>query len=233
MLSITTFPAGFGEISASPFSAKALCLLEMAGRPYERVTSLDPRKAPKAKFPFLEDGGQIIPDSDFIRTHLEQKFGLDFDEGLSDQDRAVSRAMISMAEDGLYFFLVVNRWVKDEHWPTTREELFSLIPKLMRNFVTGRIRKGVAAGAHWQGAARFSEKERVLRVRGYCDAFAGQLGDKPFLFGDRPTAADASVVPMLWTTAAFPTQNAISDVVLKNLKLMAYMERGKSEMYPK
>ena len=99
-MKLITFAPAFGEIAASPFSTKALCLLEMSGLPYERENSMDPRKAPKAKLPVLEDAGQIIPDSDFIRTHLETKYSVDFDAGLSDAQKGVSRALISMVEDG-------------------------------------------------------------------------------------------------------------------------------------
>ena len=132
----------------------------------------------------------------------------------------------------MYFALVVNRWVVDDHWLVTREELFSDIPKLVRNFVTGRIRKSVVAGAYWQGMARFSEQERADRVAKYCESVAAVLGGKPFLFGDTPSAADASVVPMLREAACFPVANKMSQVMLENATLMAYVQRGREAMYP-
>ena len=83
-----------------------------------------------------------------------------------------------------------------------------------------------------QGMGRHSEGEQVARVAKDVDAFLVLLGDKAFLHGDAPSAADASVVPMLRAMAAFPKQNALSDLVVKNDAMMAYIERGREAMYP-
>ena len=68
--------------------------MEMSGLDYALDVNPDPRKAPKKKFPVLSDAGQVIPDSDQIRDHLEVKYGVDFDAGLSAEQKAVSRMVI-------------------------------------------------------------------------------------------------------------------------------------------
>ncbi len=232
MLKIFVFGPGFGEISASPFSSKALCLLQMSGQKYQVVHSGDPRKTPKNKLPVLEHNGKTIPDSDQIRDYLENTFGVDFDAGLTPEQRGISRAIIRMTEEHIYFGLMCTRWVDTENWPTTREELFGKIPKLMRNFITGKIRKQVIAIAHGQGMGRHSPEERADRINKDIAAIEVILGDKPFLFGDRPSAADASVVPMLRELLSFPKPTLLKDLVTKRPSLMAYLERGKEAMYP-
>lgn len=98
-MKLTVYPPGFGEITGSPFSSKAICLMEMSGQGYELDVNPDPRKSPKKKFPVLNDGGQIIPDSDQIRDYLETTYGMDFDAGLSAIQKAMSRMVIRTFED--------------------------------------------------------------------------------------------------------------------------------------
>jgi len=49
--------------------------MKLAGIPYEAHKQTDPRKAPKKKIPYIEDGGEEIGDSTFILKHLKSKFG--------------------------------------------------------------------------------------------------------------------------------------------------------------
>ncbi|MCP5088343.1 MAG: glutathione S-transferase family protein [Rhodobacteraceae bacterium] len=232
MLTLRIYPPAFGEITGSPFSTKALCLLNRSGLKFRTEVTPDPRKQPKQKFPVLVDDGKIVPDSDQIRDHIEEKYAFDFDEGLSAEQRAVSRAVIRMTEENIYFAIVSNRWQQDENWPLTRQEFFGGMPGILRNFISGKIRKNVVAALFGQGMGRHSLAEQVERVRHDIDAIEALLGDKPFLFGENPTAGDASVVPMLRAMAFYPQKSALSDLVLGRPKLMAYLERGKQEMYP-
>jgi len=72
MITLYTFGPAFGLPDPSPFVMKAEVLLKMAGVPY-RTDTTGFRKAPKGKLPYIEDGGEIISDSTFIRFHLEKK----------------------------------------------------------------------------------------------------------------------------------------------------------------
>ncbi len=232
MLSLTVYPPGFGEITGSPFSTKALCLLEKSGLGYTTDVTPDPRKAPKKKFPVMQHDSKVIPDSDQIRDYLEATFDLDFDEGLNAEQRAISRAVIRMTEENIYFAIVSSRWQQDDNWPVTRQEFFGGMPGFLRNFVSGKVRKGILAALVGQGMGRHSMAEQVDRIEHDIAAIDTLLGDKPFLFGDSPSAADASVVPMLRALAFYPKANALSDLVLKRPALVEYLARGKREMYP-
>jgi len=233
MLKLFTFAPGFGEISASPFSVKAICLLEMSGQTYTMNQKGDPRKAPKKKLPVLEHNGKTISDSDDIRDYLEAQFNVDFDEGLSPKQRAISRSVIRMTEEHIYFAIVSTRWQRDENWAIIREEFFGMIPKLVRKFITNKIRKGAVTMVYGQGMGRHSEAEQATRVSKDLAAIATLLDDKPFLFGDKPTAADASVVAVLNNITCFPKPTLLNGAVQKFPTLLAYAERGKHAMYPK
>ena len=61
----------------------------MSGQPFRADTG-GFNKAPKGKLPYIDDDGQKIADSTFIRRHLESKYGIDFDQGLSAEQRAIA-----------------------------------------------------------------------------------------------------------------------------------------------
>ena len=233
MLKLTIFPEGFNEPSASPFAVKALCMVEKSGQPYEVIVTADPRKAPKEKFPVLEHGAQIIPDSDQIRDYLETTFDIDFDKGLSKEQRAISRSIIRMLEEHLYFAVYSDRWQVDNHWTLTKELFFSDMPPIIGGFITKQIRKGAVAQITGQGMGRHSPEEQVTRVKKDIAAVETILGDKPYLFGETPSAADYTAVPFLAAAVAFPTETLLTKVVHKRPNLMAYIARGKETFYPK
>jgi glutathione S-transferase len=233
MLELTVFPPGFSEISGSPFAVKAICLMEQSGQDYQLNITPDPSKAPKRKFPVLAHDGKTIPDSDQIRDYMEQTFDVDFDTGLTPAQRGQSRSIIRMVEEHLYFAIVANRWQNDAHWPVVQKEFFGGMPKLLYRFVPNMIRKKVIGSLAGQGMGRHSYKEQVARAAKDIAAIEATLGKQDFLFGDTPSAADYSVVPMLRALASFPIENALSDLVKSRPVLVAYLDRGKAAFYPK
>ncbi len=233
MLEISVYPPAFSETSGSPFTVKAICLLEQSGQPYKVKYLPDPRKAPKGKLPVLKDGSKIIPDSDQIRDYLEQTYGVDYDAGLSAEQRGQSRSIIRMIEEHLYFVILASRWQKEAHWSTLSKEFFGKMPVLFRKIVPNMIRKSVIKSLMGQGMGRHSEVEQLARAKKDIAAIEAILGDQKFLFGNKPTAADFSTVPMLRALTSFPLESPLSKLVTSRPKLAPYIERGKKEFYPK
>ena len=89
MITLYTFGPAFGLPDPSPFVTKAEVLIKMSGLPYRTDTKGFPT-APKGKLPYIDDDGTIIADSTFIRMHLERKYRIDFDQGLSPAERGVA-----------------------------------------------------------------------------------------------------------------------------------------------
>ncbi len=229
MITLITYAPAFGEPSASPFCTKAIWLLNMAGVSWGREDTFDPRKMPKQKLPAIRVDGQLIEDSDNIRAYLEG-LGHDFDAGLSDTERATSRAFIRMAEEHLYFHIVYDRWGDDAVWPVVRDTYFKMVPKALRGFVTRNIRKQVLRGLHSQGVARLSAEERLARVEPDLQAMTTRLWHGPFLFGERPTAADASVAAMLGAMRATPGTTLLKSRILEDAVLCGYLDRMDAAM---
>lgn len=233
MIKLTVYPASFEEPTASPFCMKAMCMLHASGLPHEIVETADPRSAPKQKLPFIEIDGSQIPDSEQIRACLEVAADIDFDEGLSVRERAVSRALIRMVEEHVYFAIVADRWAEDDNWEHVRKAFFADVPAIIRGFVTRQVRKDALRRLNGQGMGRHSAEERFDRARRDIIAIREVLGDKPFLFGDAPTAADFSVVPMLRASIVTPEPKPLSNFITSDAVLMDYVTRGTDRMYPK
>ena len=73
------FPRMFSIPNLSPFCCKLETWLRIAGIPYEVVDTLEPRKAPKGKLPFIEDAGLRMGDTSLIIEHLVRTRGVDPD----------------------------------------------------------------------------------------------------------------------------------------------------------
>src|SRR5580700_6911723 len=101
MITLYTFGPGLGLPDPSPFVMKAEMLLKIAGLPYQ-IDSTGFSKAPKGKLPYIDDDGERVADSTFIRWHLEKKHKVDFDRGLDEAQRAVAWAFEKTAEEHLY-----------------------------------------------------------------------------------------------------------------------------------
>lgn len=229
MLTLYTIAPAFGQASGSAFSIKAMYLLNMSGLPWQRENVADPRKYPNGKLPALQTDEGLIGDSDNIRAYLEAQ-GTDFDKGLSNEDKASSRAFIRMAEEHLYFHGMADRWANEEVWPHVRDLYFQMIPGLLRPFITRSIRRDVLKGLHGQGVGRFNEADRLARAEHDLTAIATRLATRDYLFGDEPSAADASVAPMLACLTAEPVPTLMSKRISDDPLLMGYMTRAQAAM---
>lgn len=224
MLTLLTIPKGFGKFSNSPFCVKAAYFLALSGQAWRPEVTLDPRKMPYGKLPVLRTEERLIADSDGIRDWLESQ-GVDFEPGLSDLQKAQSRALIRMAEDCLYFHLVHDRWGSDSIWPTLRDTLFGHIPAILRRPITNRIRKSVLKGLHVQGISRFTPADRMIRLNHDLQAIHIYLRQSPFLMGDQPTAADLSIAPMLAGMRETPGDSPLSRRINTDKILTDYLDR--------
>ena len=191
MIIVYGFGAGFGLPEISPFVTKTEVHLKMAGLPY-RKEKAKPTASPKGQLPFIEDDGEVIADSTFIRAHLEGKYGFDFDAPLSLQDRARAWAFERMIEHHLYWAMVGARWVDPENFAKGPAHLFDVAPEHLREKLRENAQFRVAENYLLSGLGRHAPDEDVdLAVRSLL-ALSVQLGDKPYLMGASPCGTDAT-----------------------------------------
>lgn len=229
MLTLLTFPAGFGDFSFSPFCTKVAYLLTLGGFEWRREDLSDPRKMPMGKLPVLRDGDSMIADSNAIRRYLEG-LGADFDPGLTPLQRAQSHALIRMAEEHLYFLLLLDRWGNPAVWPEIRDAFFGSFPAPLRVAVGAMIRRDLMRGLHAQGIARFSEVERLERAERDLAVIREYLRHGPFLMGEAPTAADCAVVPILAGLRDGPVQTPLTRIVAQDAALSDHVDRMRAAL---
>ncbi len=230
-MELYVFGPDFGLPDPSPFCMKALVLLEMSGRPY-RTARCDPRKAPKGKGPYLVDGSETIPDSTFIRWHLEKRYAVDFDAGLTGEQRASAWAFEKLCEDHLYWALVHERWTIDSNFDRGPRRFFAGVPAPLRPLVIRLIRGRVSRDLHGQGFGRHRRDEVVQLGKRAIDALADFLGSKPFLMGEQPCGADAAVFSMVAGVLCEGFDTPLLEHAQARCELVAYRDRGLGRWFP-
>lgn len=231
MITLYTFGPAFGLPDPSPFVTKAEVLLKMAGLSY-RTDTTGLGKAPKGKLPYIEDAGERIADSTFIRWHIEKKYQVDFDRGLSPEQRAVAWAFEKMAEDHLYWALVYVRWVDDANFARGPIEFFRRLPAPLRALVIPLIRRKVRIGLHAQGLGRHSADEIAALASRSIDAIAAFLGEKPFFMGTEPAGVDATVFAFVAGMLCPRFAGAHLQAAERHNNLRRYVGRMAARYYP-
>jgi len=231
-IKLIQFPSHFGMPCPSPFCMKAEILLKIAGQDYEVEIIADPGKSPKGKLPFISDDGTDIADSALIRLHLEQKYGVDFDAGLSDEQKAVAHAMTIMAEERLYWAIVYGRWADDHNWPTINKTFFGAMPPVIRSIIPIIARKQVIKAMHGHGIGRHSPQEIYAFGASDLAALATQLGEKQFMFGDQPTGLDAAAYPMIAAAMVDELPGPMLDAAKSHKSFVPYIARCQTLWFP-
>ena len=231
MITLFTFGPYFGLPDPSPFVTKAEVLLKMAGVPY-RTDQGGFRHAPKGKLPYIEDAGARIADSTFIRWHLEKKYGIDFDKGLSAPERATAWAFEKMCEEHLYWAVLESRWMDDKNFDRGPRRFFDVAPAPVRPLLIAFIRRQVRRTLKGQGFGRHSRAEIEKLAARDLDALAAFLGEKTYLMGDAACGADATVFAFVAGCLCQHFEGPIYASAARHLNLVAYRDRGMAEWFP-
>ena len=231
MIQLQVYGADFGLPDPSPFVARGHMLLKLAGLEYEAVRA-DVRKAPKGKLPVIIDERETIPDSTFIRFHIEKKYGFDFDAGLKDVQKAIAWTIEKMCEDHLYWIAMHERWIDDDNFQAGPARFFNIIPAPIRPVIRSMVRRQVRKALQAHGMGRHSNEEMALLGERAIGSIAAILGDKPYLMGDRPCGADATVYAFLSSAACPMFTSHLRNVIETHANLMAYIERMTNRYFP-
>ena len=232
MLILHTFGPFLGTPDASPFVIKALLLLKLAGLGYRAQPSL-PFKAPRGQLPYLEDDGITIGDSTLIRRYIERKYGHDFDAGLSAEQKAAAWAVERLCEDHLYFGLLDMRWIDRANFEAGIGKLmFAPIPAPIRPLVKLLIRRSTAKRMQGHGIGRLTREQLAELAIRDVEALATLLGDRPYLMGEAPCGADATMFGMLMAILTPPLDSALRRAVQGQANLVAYRDRITARYFP-
>ena len=231
MITLFTFGPAFGLPDSSPFVMKAETLLKMAGLEYRT----DPggfAGAPKGKLPYLKDGGELVADSTFIRWHVEKKYGVDFDKHLTVAERGVAWAVEKLLEDNLYWAMVDARWMTPENFARGPAHFFDELPAPLRPLVRFVVRRKVRGYLKGQGFGRHTRTEVERLGAKALESVSAVLGDKPYLMGSQPCAADATLFAFVLGVQCPVFDTPVRAAAESHANLAAYTQRLLRQYYP-
>ncbi len=205
--------------------------LKVAGLAYRKERAR-PADSPKGQVPFIDDGGALIADSTFIRAHLEQKYGFDLDEGLSPVERAQAWAIERMIENHLGWTMAYTRWLMPENFAKGPARFFDDAPEHLRDELRQQVLERVADTLRAVGVGRHAPNEIVDLGDRSLASLSEILGEKRFLFGDRPVGVDATAFAMLAAVMTPYFASPLRERALEYLNLRAYVDRGMALFYP-
>jgi glutathione S-transferase len=218
MIILRVFGPAFGLPDASPFVTKAEVLLKMAALPYMTEIA-EARAAPRGKLPWLEDDGVIVPDSTLIRFHIERKYAVDFDKGFAAPDRAVAWAIEKLLEDHLYWAIIDARWMHDENFAKGPAQFFAAVPDHARD---GAIAK----------ARQLAADNLAALAKRAISSVTAILADRPYLMGDRPCGADATVFAFITGLLCPLFTTPLFDLAVSRQNLVDYRDRMMGQYFP-
>jgi glutathione S-transferase len=220
----------------SPFCAKVETYARMTGVPYEPVIG-NSQKAPRGKFPvWVGDDGRTIVDSELIVRHLEAAREVPLDAGLSPRERAVGEAFRVMLEEHHYFVMLFVRWGNPASvamfrpaWTAYFDRL--KVPRFVQGMVLSSVARTIHKQLHNQGTGRHTREDVMNFGVRHWSAVADQLGDAPFLLGERPRTVDATVYAFLSATLDAPFESRFKDHVLADRRLVDYHARMRERFW--
>ncbi len=164
--------------------------------------------------------------------HIEKTYGFDFDAGLSAPERGIAWAFEKMCEDHLYWVGLHARWMVAKNFDKGPRRFFDSAPAPLRPLIVTMVRRQVRRNlwGHGMGRHTTADMER-LAVRDI-GAIADYLADKPYLMGEAPSGADATVFPFMAHALCPLFETAILTCAEQRPNLVAYRDRLMARYFP-
>jgi len=231
MITLYGFGPLFGLPDPSPFVLKTEIQLNLAEIPFGKARCR-PADAPKGKIPYIEDEGEKIADSTFIREHIERKYGVDLDRGLTRDMRARAWAIERMLEDHLYWAILHLRWADDRNFAKGPARFFDMLPREIRETTRDAARRRALDALQGHGLGRHAKPEIEELGRRSVAALSALLGNKPYLMGPEPCGVDATAFGMIAALLTPWFESDLRRYAETHRNLVSFRDRMLAEHYP-
>ncbi len=232
MIRLYQVPPSFGLSSGSPFCTRIEVFLKLAGIAYESDTNADPRKSPKGKVPWIEDGAIVLGDSGFIIAYLTQKYDVKLDAGLTDPQQAIAHTVSRMLTETFYWYIAQSRWNEPHNWAAFRRSFIKLLPPVIGPLILPLIRKKIRGQMNGHGIGLHTREELWTMCRADIDALGVLLGDQTYFFGDEPTSIDGDVYSFLSSLLIPEFESPGKTYLQKQENLVAHCMRLHARLFP-
>lgn len=233
MIKLYGFGPAFGLIDPSPFVTKVHLFMTIHNIEFETVCdSALLHKAPKRKFPVINDNGTVVADSMFILNYLSTKHDLDMDAWLSEKQRASAHLIGKSLEENLYWCLVHSRWINDDTWPTIKDAFFGEMPFPLNKIIPLVARKGTQKRINGHGMGSHSNEEILAITEQTLKSVSALLGNKPYLFGDKISSLDLIAFAQIGSFTLSSIDNQASRIAKNYSNLVRFTHRIQDTYYP-
>ncbi|KAL9961674.1 hypothetical protein ACROYT_G030666 [Oculina patagonica] len=196
--------------------------------PYENDCSFKFSK--KGKKPWIEFNGQEIADSNFCIVFLKKEFRVDIDSHLSATEKAIAYSIRTMLEENTYWALVYYRFVSD-YAGHVRGTLFGHLILPLRHLIFYMVKRKVRGDLWSHGIGRHSEQDLYGIAERDLLAVSAILGQKKFLFGEKPCLADAAVFAFIAASTWDCPQSPFAELTKSRAKNLEKLAQRIKEMY--
>jgi glutathione S-transferase len=178
------------------------------------------------KMPVLEMAGVREYDSTFILRRLDALVAAPPLYATDDPATAARQRFVEdWSDESLYWYGMALRWI-DANAAATAEQVAATLPlpAIALPLVARVLRWQIGSQARAQGLVRLP-LDRILEELGRrMDELLVWLDERPFLFADRPGAADVAVFGQLRMMRSGPTPQAAELIAIRP-RLKAYADR--------
>lgn len=225
----TPRPVLFGS-RLSPFVEKVARALNLKGVPWSLVTPGSPldlrRWNPRTgKMPVLEMAGEREYDSTFILRRLDAVVAAPPLYAANPRTAARQRFLEDWSDESLYWYGMALRWCDANAWATADQVAASLpAPELVRPLLRVILRRQIGSQPQAQGLVRLPLERILAELDRRMDELLVWLDDAPFLFGERPGAADCAVFGQFQMLRSGPTPQGAA-LIERRPRLSEYAAR--------
>ena len=238
MITLYGYLPAWGLSDMSPYVSYTDAYLRMAEIPFKAVSleKGDLAKTPKGKLPWIVDtDGTHVDDTQLIQYYLEEKYGDPLDNWLTKDQKATTTLIHRMFGECWYWMAVQTRYRRDEDFAIYDPlwvKFLAWLPEEQRRAPVEAFRDNLLTQFWCHGTGRNSEQEVEFICRKLTDAMSDLLGDKPYLFGDRPSSLDANMYAALGHCAMTPFPSPIGQYIRSKPNLASFMKRVFNKYYP-
>lgn len=149
--------------------------------------------------PFIKHGSNIVPDTSFIIRYLQNTYGCAPDSALQPltmQQQALNTVCTTLVEEVLVPVYQYCYFELEQVWMESKV-FFRFLPWPLGSLGAKLIRADFHQRLWTQGMGRHSYRDISIKAHEALQALSTILGEKPYLSGDSPAEADASL--FAWT----------------------------------
>jgi glutathione S-transferase len=228
MLTLFSYPELFGVADNNPYGLKIFAFLKLCGLEFRHVHIIDTKAAPRGQLPYIDDDDKILGDSDRIIAHLSLRNGLTIDRDLSCEQLRMD-LMLRRLLDDLYWVMSYSRWSDEAYWPLFRDEMLKANATVTSTMLE-KAREYNLQRYFYQGVGRYSPEDVYARGLADLSALAEMIPGYGFLFGQKPSSADAGAYGFIANIYFFEIDTPLRLFVDAHKNLVRYCEEIHSKV---